>query len=397
MTAPDSMSHDDTATTRRRLVASAALAVLLIAAGVVAGPTLGQTAPPNAYYGAAVSSTGTDAPVGTTIVAVADGEIQDSITVGTAGEYGGSAPTADKLRVSSDVDSTVTFHVDGPDGAKAAETDPNPTGEVEELDLTFPGGTFGGSTPPPTETESQTETETTTETATDTGTATPTESDTATTTETATETTTEPEATPGTETTAAEAEATTDAVAGVTTEGARTTEWGDAVDSTGETADGSGPDQPTAGAPATEVSAVAESTGTDGDGGQHAAFVVTNATLNRTQVPVDGFVAVNATVRNEGNATATRPVRLTVAGDPAASRNVTIQAGESRPVRFRYRAIETGEHPIAVGFASAGTLTVGESGGLGPWGLLKTVGMYVGGALVAVYAVLKALAIYLGY
>ena len=369
------MSPETTARTRRRLVASTAFVALLVATGVVAGPTLGQTAPPNAYYGAAVSSTGTDAPVGTTIVAVADGEIQDSITVERAGEYGSSDPTADKLRVSSDVDSTVTFHVDGPDGAKAAETDPNPTGEVEELDLTFPGGTFGGPTPAPTETE----------------TATPTESDTptATETETATETTTE--------TAATETERTTDTVGETTTEGTQTAESSDAADSTSDTSDGSGPDQPTASAPATEVSAVAGSTATDGDGGQDAAFVVTNASLNRTQVPVDGAVAVNATVRNEGNATATRPVRLTVAGDPAASRNVTLRAGESRTVRFRYRATETGEHPVAVGFASAGTLTVGESGGLVPWGLLKTVGMYVGGVLVAVYAVLKALAIYLGY
>ncbi|MHC3381071.1 hypothetical protein [Haloarcula sp. H-GB5] len=375
--------------TRRQLVVSAALIALLVMTGVVAGPTLGQTAPPNAYYGAAESTTGTDAPVGTTIVAVANGEVQDSVTVETTGEYGGSDPTADKLRVSSDIDSTVTFHIDGPDGAEAAETDPNPTGEVEQLDLTFPGGTFGGPTPTPTETDTATETETPTETPTETATATETETGTLTETDTATATKTE---------TATPAETATDAVTETATDDARTTESGDTAGSTGDASDGSGSDQSATDGPDAEVSAGATSADTGDDRAQNAALSVTNATLNRTQVPVGGVVAVNATVHNEGNTTATRAVGLTVAGEPVTSRNVTVRADESGSVRFRYRANETGEYPVAVGFASAGTLTVGESGGgLVPWGLLKTVAMSVAGLLVAVYAVLKALAIYLGY
>ena len=201
-----------------------------------------------------------------------------------------------------------------------------------------------------------------------------------------------------TETAATETEAATDAVTETATDEGRTTESSDTEGSTGDASDGSGSDQPTTDETGTKRSTAAGSADTGGDGPRSAVLSVTNATLNRTQVPIGGVVAVNATVRNAGNATATRPVRLTVAGEPAASRNVTVRAGESRTVRFLYRTNETGEYPVAVGFASAGTLTVGESGGgLVPWGLLKTVAMYVAGVLVAVYAVLKALAIYLGY
>jgi len=104
----------------------------------------GQTAPPNAYYGSAVTNDGTKLPAGTTIIAVADGSVRDRITVDPPGQYGGSDATDDKLRVSSDIDSEVRFYVERDDGTRiqADEVDPDPTADVEQFDLTFPVGTI---------------------------------------------------------------------------------------------------------------------------------------------------------------------------------------------------------------------------------------------------------------
>ncbi|WP_276250420.1 hypothetical protein [Haloarcula rara] len=147
------------------------LAVIALAT-VGTGPVLGQPAPPNSYYGVAESENGTDAPRGIVIVAVANGEAQDSITVGSNGEYGSSDPSGEKLRVSSSIDSNVTFHVESADGPRAAETDPNPESEVERLDLTFPDGSFDGEVSTPTATPTPTPTATPTPTSAPTATAT---------------------------------------------------------------------------------------------------------------------------------------------------------------------------------------------------------------------------------
>ncbi|MFC7133610.1 MULTISPECIES: CARDB domain-containing protein [Salinibaculum] len=91
-----------------------------------------------------MTTDGTDLPAGTTIIAVADGAVRDRITMQTSGQYGGSDATADKLRVSSGIDSNVSFYVEKDDGTriKAEEVDPDPTAEVEQFNLTFPVGTI---------------------------------------------------------------------------------------------------------------------------------------------------------------------------------------------------------------------------------------------------------------
>ncbi|WP_340099754.1 CARDB domain-containing protein [Salinibaculum salinum] len=83
---------------------------------------------------------------GTTIIAVVNGDVQDSIDVGPDGQYGGSGPTDEKLRVDSSIDSTVHFYVKKDDGTRieANEVDENPTSGTEQLNLTFPDGTASG-------------------------------------------------------------------------------------------------------------------------------------------------------------------------------------------------------------------------------------------------------------
>jgi len=359
----------------QRGLAVALVVLLAIVTGASVAPSFAQTAAPNAYYGAAESSTGTPAPEGTTIVAVANGEVQDSIAVDTAGEYGGSEATADKLRVSSDIDSTVTFHVDSVDGPEAAETDPDPEGEVEQLDLTFPGGTFGGATPTPTPTP------TATETPTETATATATATETATSTETATDTPTE---------TAVETQTATPSQ----TDAAGETAASNPAATAGPSRDATEPTGTKATSTTGTESATATATGGRSQGDR---FRVTDAGLNRTEAPPGGTVAVNATVRNDGNTTVRRSVALSVDGTPVQERNITLQSGATEQIEFLYRPNQTGEYTLTVGFTTAGTLTVGESGGLVPWGLLKTVALYLGATVAVIYGVLKGLAIYLGY
>ncbi|WP_191907519.1 hypothetical protein [Haloarcula sp. CBA1131] len=88
---------------------------------------------------------------------------------------------------------------------------------------------------------------------------------------------------------------------------------------------------------------------------------------------------------------------LIVGETRAATNNYTLSAGESRDIQFRYRANETGEYPVSVGQTSAGTLTVGESDGLIPWGILRAIFLFIFLPVAIIYGILKALAIYYGY
>lgn len=132
---------------------------------------------------------------------------------------------------------------------------------------------------------------------------------------------------------------------------------------------------------------------------------VTDATLNRTAVPVGGAVAVNATVRNAGDARTTYTAGLTAHGTIVTTRSVAVPAGASRNVSFVYRPAENGTRSLVVNGTAAGSLTVGGGGGgsllgfLGflPVGLFLDLVIYLGGLVAAVFLLLKALALYLGY
>ncbi|WP_324664515.1 hypothetical protein [Haloarcula sediminis] len=344
---------------RQLVTVFGAVGVLL----TVAALAVGQPLPPNSYYGVAETSERV-APQGTTIVAVANGERQDAITVGSDGQYG--SRSGEKLRVSSDIDSEVTFHVGDANGTQARQTDPNPTAEVEELDLTFPDGAFDDTSP----------TQTFTPTPTSDSTSTPTSESTATTTATST-------ATPTTTGTATGTATATTGTATATTATATATEG--ATRST--TADGSTSDDRTR--PSTPLPTVSGSPDVS----------VTGATVNRTEAPVGGVVLVNATLRNEGTGSANGSVKLYANGTAVSDADYTIAPGETEQMQFRYRANETGVVQLSVGPKTAGTVTVGNGGGGGliPWGLLRTIALYVALPIALIYGVLKALAIYYGY
>ena len=121
--------------------------VLIMLLAAVAGGTAGVAAQegpgePANFYGDAVDEDGNDAPTGTTIVAVVDGEVEGEITVETTGEYGEEDAFGDKLSLNSGAGDTVSFHVGDPAGPEADESPRDLESGTHELDLTFPAGTF---------------------------------------------------------------------------------------------------------------------------------------------------------------------------------------------------------------------------------------------------------------
>jgi len=87
---------------------------------------------------------------------------------------------------------------------------------------------------------------------------------------------------------------------------------------------------------------------------------VTSATLERSSVSVGDTVGVTAEVTNDGNGQGTYTAELIVDGEVVDTKEVTVGAGETTTVTFSYEASESGDHSVAVGEMSAGTLTVTE-------------------------------------
>jgi hypothetical protein len=99
------------------------LSILIVLSGMAAMTSAdGRPSIPNEFYGT-VTLNGADAPVGTVINAYIDGELNGTIDVTTAGEYGGM-PDLNYLKVngneSEDEGKTITFTVCG---AAADQTD----------------------------------------------------------------------------------------------------------------------------------------------------------------------------------------------------------------------------------------------------------------------------------
>jgi len=100
----------------------------------VAEATLGS------YSGTINASDGIDAPVGTNVTASVNGEPRDTITVETRGEYG-DLEFNDSLDVEAEADADyVNFTVDG---TEATNSPVLHEAAENELNLTFPDGTFG--------------------------------------------------------------------------------------------------------------------------------------------------------------------------------------------------------------------------------------------------------------
>ncbi|WP_255192524.1 PKD domain-containing protein [Natronobeatus ordinarius] len=118
--------------------------ISIVTAGSVA-IAVGQEEPPGkpaSFYGEAVDEDGNPAAVGTTIVAVVDGDVRGQVTVDTAGEYGGPDAFDEKLSLDSAAGDEVSFHVGEPAGPEALESPINLSPGTSEQPLTFPSDTF---------------------------------------------------------------------------------------------------------------------------------------------------------------------------------------------------------------------------------------------------------------
>ncbi|MBB6645890.1 PGF-pre-PGF domain-containing protein [Halobellus ruber] len=134
--------------TTKNILAVAMVALAVVISGGAAVATAQEDPPgePASFYGSVEDADGTAAPTGTTIYAVTTDEegntsVEGSITVETAGQYGGSDATDDKLRIDSGTGTEVRFHVNSADGPQSESTYDLDAG-VYEQDLTFPAGTF---------------------------------------------------------------------------------------------------------------------------------------------------------------------------------------------------------------------------------------------------------------
>lgn len=131
---------------------------------------------------------------------------------------------------------------------------------------------------------------------------------------------------------------------------------------------------------------------------------VTSASLNRTSAAVGDSIAVSATVENPTEETVLYTAALQRNGSLLQTESVSVPSGASASVAFTHDAT-AGVYTLAVNDTVAGELRVdgGEgSGFLGflgflPLDLLGAILTYVGGGLAALFLVLKAAALYLGY
>ncbi len=124
-------------------VAVFALVVALVGVAGIGAVTAqdGEPSEPVNIYGSATDELGNSIDSGTSIYAIVDGEVEDSLTADASGQFGGSGTFDDKLAVNGSTE--VTFAVGSPDGTTALDTvDLGSAGPVVEVDLTFPVATF---------------------------------------------------------------------------------------------------------------------------------------------------------------------------------------------------------------------------------------------------------------
>lgn len=126
--------------TRRWVLTVLGLAAVVVT--VAAVPATAQSGGPVGYHGDVETEDGTPIPNGTTLIAVANGSVQDRIDVSPSGQYGTADPTGPKLFVNTD--ETVSFYVEKEDGTRIealTTADPTKAEGAEELNITFPTGT----------------------------------------------------------------------------------------------------------------------------------------------------------------------------------------------------------------------------------------------------------------
>ncbi|ERH10549.1 MAG: hypothetical protein J07HX64_02324 [halophilic archaeon J07HX64] len=129
----------------RHLAGGAVLALVVALVGVAAvGAVTAQSGEPTEpvnIYGSAIDELGSEAGSGTTIYAIVDGDVEDSLAAGADGQFGGAGTFDDKLAVNGSTE--VVFTVGSPDGTTALDTvDLESADPVVEVNLTFPVATF---------------------------------------------------------------------------------------------------------------------------------------------------------------------------------------------------------------------------------------------------------------
>lgn len=99
-----------------------------------------------------------------------------------------------------------------------------------------------------------------------------------------------------------------------------------------------------------------------------AQILVTNVSVNRTQVQVNESVMVNATLENRGDAAGSYTATLqTIQGlnrSVAGKRTAEVPPGEQRTLRFTTRFADPGNHTVSVNGTQAGPVVVSSGGGL---------------------------------
>jgi hypothetical protein len=148
----------------------------------------------------------------------------------------------------------------------------------------------------------------------------------------------------------------------------------------------------------------------DGTDAQSPAFVVTNVSLDRATLERGETLPVNVTVRNRGSNPGFYTAGFALNGSVVAtarSPGVPPNASLTFPVRYQFN--DTGTFSLSVNGTPVGTVTVAGGGGLFaplagvlsalpiPFGLLQPLVVFVLVPVFVVWAVLKGLAIYLGY
>lgn len=126
-------------------VAALALAVAVLGLAVSGAVAAQEDQPgePVSVYGEAEDELGNAAPAGTTVYAIVNGTVEDSITVDESGTFGGPETFEGHLAVNDGAGEEIVFAIESPDGTTALETvDLGGVDEVAEVSLTFPGGSF---------------------------------------------------------------------------------------------------------------------------------------------------------------------------------------------------------------------------------------------------------------
>lgn len=134
---------------------------------------------------------------------------------------------------------------------------------------------------------------------------------------------------------------------------------------------------------------------------------LSNVSVEPAEIAPGESVTVTATAENVGDELDGSDLELRVNGSVEDTTFIgPINPGDNRPVEFTYQLNESGTTTFAINNTEAGEVTVTEGGGLFsflgvfgfiPFGLLRTVFLFVALPILLIYLILKGVAYYLGY